>query len=308
MPSRCSGSATSSPRLPYCAPMLSSFRGSPKESSAGSSRFPSSSCSAKRRRSSSLMVANSRPRFFAMRFTPGGGLEQGLQSPEILVHFGSGIRSQQLDHCLAGTPGRRLIAESEVHPGSAASRAEANDSGVLQHGTGFAAPGDPLIGGLLGQQRIPLDGHSAGTTHLPVRAAVTPILHLPDMGHEQRKVFVVTPETVHLLDRGVDVKRFLNIHGPAPLQCRQSDTTETIPGTPHQHAGTERADQGADTSSANQAIERQQGAGHAEDGLSITEASGALQRRGAEALDIADASPEAEHLRSNVFFNAFHSQ
>src|SRR6266536_2607199 len=112
--------------------MWSSFRGSSRSSSSGDSSLPAVSSRAKRRRSSSDMVAKSRPRFLAMRITPHGTLEQGLHPPEVLVQLGARIRPEQLGHGRAGTATRWVVAEPEVHSRAGALRTKPDDSRVLQ--------------------------------------------------------------------------------------------------------------------------------------------------------------------------------
>src|SRR5438477_3309483 len=126
--------------------MWSSSRGSSISSSSGAPSLPAvGSRAAKRRRSSSDIVAKSRPRFLAMRITPHGTLEQGLHPPEVFVQLGARIRPEQLGHGRAGTATRRVVAEPEVDAGAGALRTEADDPGVLQGGSGLASPGDGLV-------------------------------------------------------------------------------------------------------------------------------------------------------------------
>src|SRR5438552_15520862 len=120
--------------------MWSSSRGSSRSSSSGAPSLPAVSSRANRRRSSSDMVAKSRPRFLAMRITPHGTLEQGLHPPEVLVQLGAGIRPEQLGHGRAGTATGWIVAEPEVDAGAGCLRAEADDPRVLQDGAGLASP------------------------------------------------------------------------------------------------------------------------------------------------------------------------
>src|SRR5207253_4756789 len=173
--------------------------------------------SANWRRSSSVMVANSRPRFFAMDVTPHGGFEQRLEPPEVFVHPGARVGAEELDHRATGPPRRRAVAEAEIDPGPGAFPAEPDDPRVVQHRARLAAPREQPVRGPLRQHGVPLDRQVAGPTYDPARAQAAEILDLAHVGHEEREVFIVLPEGVDLLGRCLDVQRLLDVHGPAPL-------------------------------------------------------------------------------------------
>src|SRR3954452_4801592 len=103
---------------------------------------------------------------------------------------------------------------------------------------------------------MPFDRNPAWATDAPARAPFSQILHLPHMGHEQREVLVIAPEGVHLIERGVDVQRFLNIHHSPAVEAGHCTEETLLPSGAHQHAGPDGSKHTAPGSPTDQPVQR----------------------------------------------------
>ena len=114
------------------------------------------------------------------------------------------------------------------------------------------------------------------------------------MRHEQREVFVVAPEGIHLINGSIDVERLLDVHSTPPLEWRHSRKPELAAACgAHQETGADRLEDTRQSSASCKDVQRQQAPGDLPHGAAAATSrplTGAgAKSRIAEALEITDA-------------------
>src|SRR5690606_400200 len=94
---------------------------------------------------------------------------------------------------------------------------------------GDAAPGNPPVGHLLGDLRVPFL-FLAPARRAPMRMRIIDLLHFLHAGHEPRKLFELRPLVVDRSDRAVHLYRFLDpFHFLASLRWPERRNASSVP-------------------------------------------------------------------------------
>ncbi len=110
----------------------------------------------------------------------------------------------------------------DLRAAAARRRRKADGARVGHVGVRDGAPGDPLVGPVLGDLRLPLDRAARGSAGGPARAPIVEDTDRLEVLHEEGQVLEVAPEPVHLLGRPADGDLLLDVHAAAATRWSRS--------------------------------------------------------------------------------------